>query len=169
MCGAPGTFARVRGCVRARACSALTSQPPAAPRRAPAPTASARKTLRRKRGRSNGAVRELLTHGHIRCRRLTQAAHAVGSHRRLTQAAHAPSMAFTSFSSMVICNAMDSAAHAGRCAGSQIAGNVVGGTVHDGHVWLSRWSSLWRGSTPCLLYTSPSPRDRTRSRMPSSA
>ena len=24
-------------------------------------------------------------------------------------------------------------------------------------------------STPCLLYTSPSPRDRTRSRMPSSA
>ena len=25
------------------------------------------------------------------------------------------------------------------------------------------------GSIPCLLYTSPSPRDRTRSRMPSSA
>ena len=25
------------------------------------------------------------------------------------------------------------------------------------------------GSDPCLLYTSPSPRDRTRSRMPSSA
>ena len=25
------------------------------------------------------------------------------------------------------------------------------------------------GSNPCLLYTSPSPRDRTRSRMPSSA
>ena len=25
------------------------------------------------------------------------------------------------------------------------------------------------GSLPCLLYTSPSPRDRTRSRMPSSA
>ena len=25
------------------------------------------------------------------------------------------------------------------------------------------------GPTPCLLYTSPSPRDRTRSRMPSSA
>ena len=25
------------------------------------------------------------------------------------------------------------------------------------------------GKTPCLLYTSPSPRDRTRSRMPSSA
>ena len=26
-----------------------------------------------------------------------------------------------------------------------------------------------RPNTPCLLYTSPSPRDRTRSRMPSSA
>ena len=25
------------------------------------------------------------------------------------------------------------------------------------------------GGSPCLLYTSPSPRDRTRSRMPSSA
>ena len=28
---------------------------------------------------------------------------------------------------------------------------------------------LWAGSRTCLLYTSPSPRDRTRSRMPSSA
>ena len=28
---------------------------------------------------------------------------------------------------------------------------------------------LKSGSNPCLLYTSPSPRDRTRSRMPSSA
>ena len=27
----------------------------------------------------------------------------------------------------------------------------------------------WPGTTVCLLYTSPSPRDRTRSRMPSSA
>ena len=27
----------------------------------------------------------------------------------------------------------------------------------------------WSGQSPCLLYTSPSPRDRTRSRMPSSA
>ena len=26
-----------------------------------------------------------------------------------------------------------------------------------------------KGTNPCLLYTSPSPRDRTRSRMPSSA
>ena len=27
----------------------------------------------------------------------------------------------------------------------------------------------WAQDNPCLLYTSPSPRDRTRSRMPSSA
>ena len=30
-------------------------------------------------------------------------------------------------------------------------------------------ATMWRGSMTCLLYTSPSPRDRTRSRMPSSA
>ena len=29
--------------------------------------------------------------------------------------------------------------------------------------------SLWTTEEACLLYTSPSPRDRTRSRMPSSA
>ena len=29
--------------------------------------------------------------------------------------------------------------------------------------------ATWEGLTTCLLYTSPSPRDRTRSRMPSSA
>ena len=31
------------------------------------------------------------------------------------------------------------------------------------------WSEKKALSVPCLLYTSPSPRDRTRSRMPSSA
>ena len=31
--------------------------------------------------------------------------------------------------------------------------------------WVSRYPQVWI----CLLYTSPSPRDRTRSRMPSSA
>ena len=31
------------------------------------------------------------------------------------------------------------------------------------------YQSSYRGSYTCLLYTSPSPRDRTRSRMPSSA
>ena len=33
----------------------------------------------------------------------------------------------------------------------------------------SRWNYLVGQSKHCLLYTSPSPRDRTRSRMPSSA
>ena len=32
----------------------------------------------------------------------------------------------------------------------------------------TKWDSLM-GTHPCLLYTSPSPRDRTRSRMPSSS
>ena len=36
-----------------------------------------------------------------------------------------------------------------------------------GHVWLRR--TLVAESQPCLLYTSPSPRDRQKSRMPSSA
>ena len=37
--------------------------------------------------------------------------------------------------------------------------------VHDAAAEIA--DELW--SKPCLLYTSPSPRDRTRSRMPSSA
>ena len=39
---------------------------------------------------------------------------------------------------------------------------AVGGTATAGRLTMSQDSS-------CLLYTSPSPRDRTRSRMPSSA
>ena len=38
--------------------------------------------------------------------------------------------------------------------------------------WIWSWLAFavyTTGSTTCLLYTSPSPRDRTRSRMPSSA
>ena len=35
--------------------------------------------------------------------------------------------------------------------------------------WFSMMLALMGVSMPCLLYTSPSPRDRTRSRMPSSA
>ena len=32
------------------------------------------------------------------------------------------------------------------------------------------WDGVWGvGDTPCLLYTSPSPRDKRQSRMPSSA
>ena len=43
--------------------------------------------------------------------------------------------------------------------------------VYPGQVLLEGTNlSEGRGTTnPCLLYTSPSPRDRTRSRMPSSA
>ena len=36
-------------------------------------------------------------------------------------------------------------------------------------VVITNQSAINRGLTTCLLYTSPSPRDRTRSRMPSSA
>ena len=43
---------------------------------------------------------------------------------------------------------------------------VTGG---DGHPLVSGGTNSNRPSTACLLYTSPSPRDRTRSRMPSSA
>ena len=40
----------------------------------------------------------------------------------------------------------------------------------DGKVTLLELRTLFRDKNkPCLLYTSPSPRDRTRSRMPSSA
>ena len=34
---------------------------------------------------------------------------------------------------------------------------------------VTRYNDRYGGSYTCLLYTSPSPRDRTRSRMPSSA
>ena len=40
-------------------------------------------------------------------------------------------------------------------------GNEYGEPMYCGFGWVQ--------CTPCLLYTSPSPRDRTRSRMPSSA
>ena len=43
------------------------------------------------------------------------------------------------------------------------AGNDDAGTVGDSGTSMNLYSFL------CLLYTSPSPRDRTRSRMPSSA
>ena len=40
-------------------------------------------------------------------------------------------------------------------------------TDGQGRVWTGRAFYIW--ANVCLLYTSPSPRDRTRSRMPSSA
>ena len=46
-------------------------------------------------------------------------------------------------------------------------GTKLGRTRTD--IWESALVHCLRGSTACLLYTSPSPRDRTRSRMPSSA
>ena len=39
----------------------------------------------------------------------------------------------------------------------------------EGGVAALLWWCPWSCPSPCLLYTSPSPRDRTRSRMPSSA
>ena len=59
-----------------------------------------------------------------------------------------------------------------------ISGNLALGTIADveeqllnsninAGVGLTKTEGT--GTNPCLLYTSPSPRDRTRSRMPSSA
>ena len=39
----------------------------------------------------------------------------------------------------------------------------------DGEFYLEPWLTFTTQNEFCLLYTSPSPRDRTRSRMPSSA
>ena len=39
----------------------------------------------------------------------------------------------------------------------------------NGEIERKRGRKLVKGDKVCLLYTSPSPRDRTRSRMPSSA
>ena len=42
-------------------------------------------------------------------------------------------------------------------------------SVAGGLAWEIREAIKGKELDPCLLYTSPSPRDRTRSRMPSSA
>ena len=42
-------------------------------------------------------------------------------------------------------------------------------TIEDNHVSGSLVYNFYEKDKNCLLYTSPSPRDRTRSRMPSSA
>ena len=50
---------------------------------------------------------------------------------------------------------------------------LIGNSGSDELIGLSRFTSVGYRNSPegivCLLYTSPSPRDRTRSRMPSSA
>ena len=48
-----------------------------------------------------------------------------------------------------------------------LAGHLVLPGLVDGHIHLDK--SFVGDRWHCLLYTSPSPRDRTRSRMPSSA
>ena len=55
--------------------------------------------------------------------------------------------------------------------GSGGATQQYGGVGSSGQTWqtVSRNNNTWYQNTTCLLYTSPSPRDRTRSRMPSSA
>ena len=45
----------------------------------------------------------------------------------------------------------------------------VTGTLHMGHSFQYAIMDFYTRYNHCLLYTSPSPRDRTRSRMPSSA
>ena len=62
------------------------------------------------------------------------------------------------------------AAADGGAVGAAAAAPPVGGALPL--VVLVAWAALRRrsrGARACLLYTSPSPRDRTRSRMPSSA
>ena len=64
------------------------------------------------------------------------------------------------------------AVEAGECDLGMIPiENTLGGRVADIHHLLPESSLYIIGEhyQPCLLYTSPSPRDRTRSRMPSSA
>ena len=50
-----------------------------------------------------------------------------------------------------------------------IFARAVNISVVEGEKWRGLGDKLYLEYRPCLLYTSPSPRDRTRSRMPSSA
>ena len=59
---------------------------------------------------------------------------------------------------------IDSSGH--LLPGTAGAVNIGSATTEIGNVYLANNKRIYFG---CLLYTSPSPRDRTRSRMPSSA
>jgi len=67
---------------------------------------------------------------------------------------------------LVAATALSSAAVSFRSA-ERDGARVAEVLIEDRVVIVVRTSA--GGYTPCLLYTSPSPRDRTRSRMPSSA
>ena len=53
--------------------------------------------------------------------------------------------------------------------GTDISGYATGVSKENGELFMIGGASLAGSDYGCLLYTSPSPRDRTRSRMPSSA
>ena len=51
----------------------------------------------------------------------------------------------------------------------RVSKDLFGYSREQVHWLMSLHEGEWLGDNGCLLYTSPSPRDRTRSRMPSSA
>ena len=61
-------------------------------------------------------------------------------------------------------------AEAAKFIGAGLAGTaLIGAGIGIGSIFSNYLSGALRNPSACLLYTSPSPRDRTRSRMPSSA
>ena len=48
-------------------------------------------------------------------------------------------------------------------------GGIQNDKYFDGRFWNNMWGGVFFQHRICLLYTSPSPRDRQKSRMPSSA
>ena len=55
------------------------------------------------------------------------------------------------------------------CGGWMMDGGMMGGKMQDMQIVHQLFANHSLIRRTCLLYTSPSPRDRTRSRMPSSA
>ena len=56
-----------------------------------------------------------------------------------------------------------------HCSATREGQDISVDTIKKWHVEGRGWSDIGYHFYICLLYTSPSPRDRTRSRMPSSA